>query len=281
MSSRQRTVAVLVVVALGGRTGMGLERVVIQQGGNAVVVNEPSRELPIQFIFGSARTMEAARESAAAKLRDQTDAVARLVCLSAGQRARLELAGQGDIHRFLNEFTRVMPADTGGTMSMEELQQVHLDMVPLLERYHGGLHGEGSLFQKTMPTTLSAMQLSAIQEREREHYRDLVRTVVLQLDKIMRLTAEECEQLVEIVTEMTESIPPYYSWSSHSKDELRAVLQQIAGMERELKPIVGEDQWPRMQRFLTQQRVAQQLQLQQAIILRQMGDRVILKRKVP
>ncbi|MBX3440157.1 MAG: hypothetical protein KF861_21895, partial [Planctomycetaceae bacterium] len=158
----------------------------------------------------------------------------------------------------------------GKVTSLDELQRVHCDMVPLRERYLGGLHGEGSLLRKSLPTILTAEQLSVIREREREHYRELVKTVVLSIANTMSVTADEYEQIVVLVMEQTKAIPPYQSLPDANKNDLTIVQQQMARMESDLKLIVGDRRWKQMQRILQPEP-----DVKRAIRLREMGDRVI------
>lgn len=122
------------------------------RGGVFVTTGPRGRDAWISSILRTTQP-ETARENAEKRLDDWLDVLARAFKLSDEQRAKLWLAGQGDISRFLLDCEAVV----GEALALEAKMTSDDDVstVPLWERcaelrdqYAGGLHGEGSLFRK-------------------------------------------------------------------------------------------------------------------------------------
>lgn len=94
-----------------------------------------------------------ARSHAHQSLQHRIDELAAAGTLTADQRSRLWLAGEGDISRFLSDCELfVSDALAAEALSEIELRDKFPELVgralELRRRYVGGLHGDGSLFQK-------------------------------------------------------------------------------------------------------------------------------------
>lgn len=114
---------------------------------------------------------DVACEQLHAALRKRIEFVSNCVPLTDEQRQKLELAGQGDISRFLADcegaFRQIPPADR----SPRALRSIQDVCQALRRRLTAGLHEEGSLFCKSIQTVLDSEQqaeLARLDKQRRE-----------------------------------------------------------------------------------------------------------------
>jgi len=252
--------------------GIALLAASFSDGGRAaaldvVVVNQNMFQLTkaqlIQNVFQQQQTVAAAREHAENSLDIQVDFVALIGTLSDEQRAKLQLAGRGDVHRFFDEFDEFLRAAPVGQMPQQEWQKVWQKIQPLQMRYMNGLHGRKSLFRKTIPSTLSEDQMHAYQvietERNRRHYLATVKATLSTVEGKIPLTAKQREQVIALVMEKTK---PPRTWG-HSYYRYHVVLYQMSTIKDDLQPVFQENEWELMQKILQQGQMVRHLLRQQ------------------
>jgi len=189
-----------------------------------------------------------ARVLARRGLQLRLEAMDRAVSLSEPQRSKLALAGEGDIHRFFAEYERVRDGCTFGQISRDDLQKLMTKAQPLQKRYQSGLHGRGSLFDKTVASLLTGQQRERLdamrKERRRREYRDRIRIALMILDRKLPMTAAQREELTELLIEHT---PPPRRYGNQNA-QLAMVLGQFAKLPNDrLRAVFGDDQWGVMQ----------------------------------
>jgi hypothetical protein len=123
------------------------------RGGIFVSPGPRGRDAWISSILRTTQP-ETARANAQQRLDDWLAVLTRAFQLTAEQQAKLRLAGEGDISRFLEDCEAVvgealaveaqMSADEGDLSTVPYWERCN----DLRDRYAGGLHGEGSLFRK-------------------------------------------------------------------------------------------------------------------------------------
>jgi hypothetical protein len=218
------------------------------------LTREQAEESFVQSVFRNQRSVDAARHSAERELGQQVEHVAQIGTLTGEQRDKLQLAGQGDICRFFDAFDSVLQAAPLGPLPQHEWQQawqeVQQRLQPLQAQYQAGLHGEESLFRKTIPSALSSEQLVAFQkmedERSRKHYQALVKATLAAIDNTVPLTADQRAQIIKLVVEKTE--PPQGRFAG--ENQYQFVLYQMSQIQDDLKPLFTDREWPRMQTVL-------------------------------
>lgn len=207
----------------------------------------------VQNVFGTQRTYTAARLYCEQALQLQIEFIENAVTLTKGQRSKLELAGRGDIHRFFTDFETVKRGLTFGSIPRDEWQQVWQKAQPLSARYSEGLHGERSLLEKTIASTLEPEQLeqfNAMQnERERMIYADNIRMTLALLDRKVPLTRKQREQITELL--LRESEPPEYYGQNNMR--FYVVLIELAKLPGEdVREIFTDAEWPVINGMLRQ-----------------------------
>jgi hypothetical protein len=205
-----------------------------------------------QIVFSNQHG-QSGRGRAQRSLESQVALVERIGNLSDEQKTKLELAGLGDIHRFFSLFETLRRNTPTGQVTMDQYQKMWQEAQPLQRRYQAGLHGRGSLFQKTLWNTLDKSQLSTFQkidaERRRREYGAIVRATVAQIDRAVPLTADQRARLIDLVLTRTE--PPEIWGQSYY--QYHVVLLNMSKLpEEELKPIFLGNEWKVVEAMLRQ-----------------------------
>lgn len=225
---------------------------VVAVGGENMI--QLTKENLIQNVLRNQNSTVGARETADNALGVHVDFVALIGTLSDAQRAKLELAGQGDIHRFFDDLEVCLRTAPTGQITMERWNEVWQELQPLQTRYAAGLHGPDSLFCKTIPSTLDDEQRAAYQEleteRRRRHYAALVKATLSAIDGQIPLTTKQREQITSVVMEKTK--PPRTFGQSGSSYYM--VLFLMSHIEVDLEPLFEKNEWELMKRILQQGR---------------------------
>ncbi len=180
------------------------------------------------------------------------------VPLSEPQRRKLELAGRGDIDRFLDRFEAFQSQCPAGPVSQDKYLELNRKAQPLAARYRAGLHGEGSLFRKTLRSALDAEQSARFEslqaERSRKRYQALVKATVAMIDQKIPLDQDQRERLIELT--LRETTPPEAPVEGYSKYNVVLLLMSKVP-EDSLRPIFADEEWPAFQTLLLQGRAAE------------------------
>lgn len=249
--------ALIVIVS----TPMALAQNLVVVGNENMI--QLTREQLVQNVFRNQRSLADARENAEDALELELDFVALIDTLTAEQRAKLELAGRGDIERFFSDFESYLQTATVGQITMQQWNEVWQELQPLQVRYNAGLHGPRSLFRKTIPSTLSKEQRTEYRvmetERARRHYRAIVKATLTMIDGKIPLTRAQREGIIELTMEKTNP-PRAYGQNYY---QYHVVLYQMSKIEDDLKPLFKENEWALMQKILAQGRMIEHMLLQQ------------------
>ena len=214
----------------------------------------------IQNVFGNQSSVESARKKAENILKLHVSFIELSGTLPEEQRTKLELAGRGDIERFFTEFELMMAKCPTGNLTQEQWNEVWQKIQPFGTRFTAGLHGRGSLFRKTIPSTLSSEQAQKyeqlVKERHRRHYGALVDATLTMIDHQVPLTVEQRNRITDLVMAKTEP-PTGYGQSYY---QLYVVLERMGHIpEAELKPIFLDNEWKVMQGILQQGRAMEHM----------------------
>jgi hypothetical protein len=201
-----------------------------------------------QYVFGAPEGgLRFLPEWQAAALRRRVDDVGKLLDLSDSQKRKLELAGKGDIDRFVAQVDRLKRKWPPGEVTQAQFNQMAQECGPLCESLAQGLFQNGSLFEKTLLATLRPDQIERYEQVERERliysHRAAVGFAVMQLDGILGLSDDQRRQLTELILNKTRPL--------RCSDRRRITLSQISLLPDEsLKPLFDADQWRQLSRKL-------------------------------
>lgn len=209
-------------------------------------------------ILGKEGDPNAFRKTSSEKLKGKIERIEAVYPLTETQRRKLDVAGRGDVARFQEDVRQMridftvpkVPADR-----INELQQRYMELVT---RRDAGLHGEDSLFQKTLRSALDSEELSklgtAVRKAARKRHKAKVDAVFATIDNALALTAEQREKLHTLISSRTPApkFDPFEFLTSATDSEewdegydarfLKA-LADIA--DEDFQKIVTERQWPK------------------------------------
>jgi hypothetical protein len=235
------------------RVVMAAEVIGVASFGHAQDDNEPSDDAPAPparriyesefdgYIFRASATE--GRHQLDDQLTWRIQDVDRLCLLTDAQKAKLRLAGRGDIKRFFNrvderrmEFKLVR--NDQAKLVMFLLQRVR----PLRLEFNTELFGEGSIFAKTLVRILNEQQTISYNDerctRKIAAHRALIRSVVKAENRSLNLSAEKCRQLIGVLEEETK--PPR---RSGPYDSFVLLVQASRLPEAKIRPLFNDDQW--------------------------------------
>jgi hypothetical protein len=213
---------------------------------------EVTREQYLQWAFGSTRTSSGHPVTAETRLRAELDFIGRACELTDAQWMKLEVAGRGDIHRFVSRVECLVDTLPTGAMAAADVSAVRLRLRPLTLRYQCGLHGQSSLLRKTLRTTLDARQLAvyevALAARREEQYRANIATLLESLGRNrLQITAEQKRDVTDLLVSRT-SLPDCGIGGAYGSYYVYHALSVVP--EQELRTIVGEQNWPTLSQYV-------------------------------
>ena len=167
--------------------------------------------------------------------------------LTDAQVKKLELAGNGDIKRFVDRLEALARKLEDTATGLDGLRTAFADCEALRNSLNNGLFGDGSLLAKTLRKTLSPEQAASrdrsIAQERLQRYERLVRSAVKTLQGNLALRDEQGERLVRQL--LTHSRPPKQYGRVF---EFAFVVFQLSRLpEDTIKPIFQDRQWRELQ----------------------------------
>ena len=205
-----------------------------------------------QWIFGS-RNAQQGILRVKSQLALQVEAVDHVCGLSEAQLAKLQLAGQGDLTRFLSDVAAVREKFMKVRRNRNAFNKIWQDIQPLQMRINGGLYGETSFFQKVLRRTLTAEQSSRYEEvmweRRQFRYKAKLRLVVMMMERSMPLRSEQRERFISLLKEETKAPQAFGQYDYY------VVLYQLTRIPADkLQPIFDEAQMKVLEKYMDQAR---------------------------
>lgn len=249
-STRARTILGLVAFSIGSAGGVGVGQDVFEvdmAAPNSFLLAEATFR---SWIFPNLNRNLSPREYFEATLGNRVDDVTRSCSLLEGQRRKLILAGRGDIKRFFERVEEVHDLYERLKHDQRSINQIQAEATPLAAVFATGLHGEGSLFAKTLDSTLDPDQAArlreSILERARFRYKAKITLAVARLDDAVGFTSEQARRLIAVILEETTPIE-----KPIGPNEATLINYKIAKIpESKLRPIFDDDRWKRLRKQL-------------------------------
>jgi hypothetical protein len=208
----------------------------------------------------SQMTQLEARQKCEESLQQTVQATRDAVELSDGQREKLVTAGRLDIHRFFSRYEQAKRGIPFGSVRRDRWQQLsieaHASVRPLSRQFLQGLHGDSSLFDKTLQTMLDAASVSRVkranEEAARSDYADQIDTAMLVIGRQVRLTPDQRTAIREKL--LVETDPP--AMFGTSLMPLYFVLANMGDIEDELRGLFNEQDWRTLGKLIEAGRTA-------------------------
>jgi hypothetical protein len=193
------------------------------------------------IVFDGHSSTETAGRFLEACLRKRLDVIQAEYHLTLEQSSRLQLAGRGDIKRFLDRVGETQKNVVAVRNDRGQVAALMREYATLKNSTGGEVPQDGSLFAKTFCAVVTGEQAARAaklrREREQTRYREAIAETVGKLSRALSLTAEQRERFIRIL--VTESSPPEKSGDSR----VAYVMFQAARLPRsKLAPIFDEDQ---------------------------------------
>ena len=171
--------------------------------------------------------------------------------LTEAQVQKLELAGKGDVKRFVDRWENVTRILADPAAESSELRRVFLDWKTVAINWKTNLVGDGSLLSKTLQKTLrpeqAALHEIALASRRRQRYEEAIGGAVKSLQSNLSLSDRQSERLARLLVERTRP-PKKFGRAS----DVALVLCQISRLpEDSLRPIFDAGQWRTLEHWLS------------------------------
>jgi hypothetical protein len=196
-----------------------------------------------RVVFSQMSQLEA-RQKCEQALQEQLQRIAAVVTLTQPDHDKLLTAGRLDIHRYFADYDRTKRQIPFGNVAKDQWQQLssqsHAAVLPLAQQFLQGLHGNASLFEKTLMTTLDADSLNRVRESElqwaRANYADQIDTALLVVGRQVSLKPEQRAAIKEKL--LAETDPP--AMFGTSLMPLYFVLANMGDIEEDLRGLFSE-----------------------------------------
>jgi hypothetical protein len=231
-------------------------------GGSSQSISADVAQLNVdQMIFGSLPS-DSARRKCLESLEAQISLIEQAIAVRPELRQTWVQAGEIDIHRFF-EACAARKQGFKFNVSQDEpnaiMARAALEVGELKERYEAGLHGDGSLFEKVVASTLEPNDRVTLQQfldvRRTAQYRAYILATLTLLDRLVPLTIEQKDRITKLLLEKTE---PPQNFGSGS-DSLQVVLACMWQIEAELQVVFLPNEWEVVRPLIESSKQAVQL----------------------
>jgi hypothetical protein len=207
-----------------------------------------------QWVFGNSMQManaSAARVQIEKSLDLQIASVNGVCPISEAQRKKLRLAGRGDVKRFFDKVEEKRTRFNLVKKDQNKIGEFYQEVIPLQAMLNAGLFREGSLFFKTLQSTLNDEQATKFaklqEERRRFRWRAKVELVVDMWTNTLGLADDRRQRLVDAIL---DEIP---APKALGQMDYYFVMFKLSRMPEEtLRPIFNDGQWKLFDRQLKQ-----------------------------
>jgi hypothetical protein len=173
------------------------------------------------------------------RLTGRLDSLQDTCKLTVPQRKKLQLAGRGDIKRLMDRIDPIFESSANSTVA--DIQRFTAETRELFNAMNG-LFDAGSLFSKTMSTTLTHEQFAeherALREKNLAWYVNAVTDAVPRLAKIVDLSEAQAGKLSGLI--LRETSPPQKFGPA---DYAFVMFRASKLSEAKLREILDERQW--------------------------------------
>jgi hypothetical protein len=190
-----------------------------------------------QSLFNPVGGADRARARLEARLAWEIKRIDQVYGLSSEQKHKLEVAGRGDIKRLFDDVRKQQERLESARGDVLQYRAILKGLKPLRVDAHL-LFIEGSLFAKTLKTTLSPAQRARYEKDRRDFYRGRVGWAVSFLEHRLRLSQDQRDRFAALIVAETHPLRRY------GESDFSAILFQASQLpEGKLRPIFDEDQW--------------------------------------
>jgi hypothetical protein len=193
------------------------------------------------------------QDSLAARLRKRVNQLARTTGLSKEQRAKLLLAGEWDIHHFVDRIVGIK--EKYERLQTTDLDRLFQEVQPLLTAAREGIFDADSLFGKMLSKMLTPEQVASYERIERDRslfqHRAGVRMTALRLSTALGLSDNQRQHLEDVLFQETR--PTRITGPAFPAAYALAVYVQLNRVpEERLKFFLEPWQWEALKRKIAE-----------------------------
>ncbi|HET6424466.1 MAG TPA: hypothetical protein VFG20_12330 [Planctomycetaceae bacterium] len=228
-----------------------------------------------QWVFQGNGNASAGKERLKARLNLQVAEIDRLCGLTSEQKNKLLLAARGDTKRFFDQVEEVRKKFLAVRQDQNAFNNIWQDIQPLQRQVSVGLHGETSLFYKSLQRTLTEEQLRRYREvqdeRRKYRYRASIEVVLTNLENSVPLKHAQHAALVKLILEETSTPIAFGQYDQY------LIMHQLSKLgEAKVKPLLDERQWTQMKLQFDQARGMEPFLIQQGLLPKDAAEERII-----
>jgi hypothetical protein len=222
-----------------------------------------------QWVLGG-KTRDQIEREVKSQLALRVESVTRACELSAAQREKLLLAGEGDLKRLHHTIEQFRERFREAGQDQQKISAVIGEVSTLQIKMQSGIYDDSSLFQKLLRQTLNREQSARYDRQERERrkfrYEAKIELVLSNVENNISLRTEQRQRLVKLLLDETE--PP----KKFGQYDFYIVFIQMGRLgEAKLRPILDAAQWQSLKTVLDQYRGMERFLQQQEFLPPQGG----------
>ena len=195
-----------------------------------------------RWVFRQDGNSSRARQRLDSLLVTQIGNIEQTCTLTDAQKAKLHLAGRGDIKRFFDRYEIIKRKSQAIQHNQQNFQEIQQELDAVRLTLQAGLFDESSFLFKVLPNTLTSEQLARydemVRERRAARQRGNIERVVGLFQRSISLRDAQRRQLITLMTNETK-LP----LRSGPNDYYVLLLQLCRLPEEKLKPLFDEPQW--------------------------------------
>lgn len=209
--------------------------------------------------FSSLTQLEA-RQECEDGLQELLQLAQQTIELSPEQRQTWITAGQLDIHRFFARYEQAKRSIPFGNVRRDQWQQVsnqaHASVSELSKQYKRGLHGESSLFDKTMQVLFDEPTVETWEQAREQSaislYGEQIDAAILLIGRQVGLTPEQRMAIRQVMLANTRPAETFGA----SEMAVYCVLANMGEVEDELRGLFNDQSWRIVARLIEAGRTA-------------------------
>lgn len=224
-----------------------------------------------QWIFQGNGNAASGKERLKARLNLQVAEIDRLCGLTSEQKQKLLLAARGDSKKFFDQVELVRLKFLAVRQDQNAFNNIWQEIQPLQRQISVGLHGETSLFYKSLARTLTPGQMQRYREvqddRRRYRYRASIEVVLTNLENTLPMKHAQHQALVKLILDETPTPIAFGQYDQY------LILHQLSKLgEAKVKPLLDDRQWTQMKAHFDQVRGMEQFLIQQGMLPKDAGQ---------
>jgi hypothetical protein len=219
-----------------------------------------------RWIFSRLQNEQAARKTLLSRIEHEIERINLVAVLSEDEKAKIRLAGRGDVKRFFDDVREARRKFTElGEVNQNQVQEAYQLASPLAQRINSGLFDKNSLLKKVAATAPSPERSARIRERNqrrREMQKKVaIKAYVATMGRTIPLTSKQRGQLIDLIS---NEVDLAHFNATYLFQLISYRISQLP--EADLRAIFDEKQWNAFENTIAQAKAMKAMLKQQGLI---------------